>query len=125
MLMRHQAVSIVGGAIFLVVGSAGMCDAEPGVTKVIVNTGAQEFTPQKITIQVGDKVTWVNHDQDTHSLVSAGLASRRTANGPEVLLINTTLPPGASYTHTFKESGTYHYFCANHTEVWGIVVAEQ
>lgn len=115
---------MLGGAIVVMVGSMGMCDAEAGLAKVIVNTGVQEFTPQRVTIQVGDRVTWVNRDHDTHSLVSAGSASRRSGVAPEALLINTTLPPGASYTHTFVESGTYYYFCANHTQVWGIVVAE-
>jgi plastocyanin len=116
--------STVAVAVLVMAGSAGMCDAEGGTAKIVVNTGVQEFTPQRLTIQVGDRVMWVNHDRDTHSLVSAGLASRQAASGPDALLINTTLPPGASYAHTFVESGTYYYFCANH-EVWGIVVAEQ
>lgn len=124
MFVLQRVVSMVGGVVLLMVGSAGMCDAGAGGTKVVVNTGAQEFTPQKITVRVGETVMWINHDDETHSLVSAGLALRQTANGPEALAINTTLPPRASYTHTFLESGTYYYFCANHAQVWGMVVAE-
>lgn len=93
------------------------------MVRIVVRTGAQEFIPQRITIRPDDQVTWVNADQDTHSVISAGAGSQLTGTGSETPLINANLPPGASYTFAFHEAGSYYYFCANHMQAWGIVVA--
>lgn len=99
--------------------------AEAAVARVVVTGGLQEFTPQLATIKVGDRVVWINQNHEVHSLVSSGPSSRRTADGPQHLLFNTSIPPGSSYSHTFVETGTYEYFCAIHAQVWGVVVVEE
>lgn len=103
----------------------GVADAQAAALKVVIQAGAEEFRPQRLTIRTGDEVTWVNQDQVPHSLVSGSLASRQSTTTPDEPFMNTVLPSGASYTQVFTQAGTYHYFCANHMQVWGVVVADE
>lgn len=124
--MARRWVNFLTASALLVTGwVTPVAEAMAETTKILVATGAHEFSPQTVTIKVGDKVTWINQDQNAHSLVSAGEASRHTAQGPEALFINATLPPGSSYTRAFPVGGTYYYFCADHMQVWGVVVAKE
>ncbi|MEW6683508.1 MAG: cupredoxin domain-containing protein [Nitrospirota bacterium] len=116
---------IVVSVLLAAWGVGDVADARAATLKVLVKAGVEEFTPQRLTIRAGDKVTWVNQDDELHSLVSAGLVSRQSTTEPSEPFINTPLPSGASYTQVFTQPGTYHYFCANHMQVWGVVVAEE
>lgn len=75
--------------------------------------------------KAGDRVIWVNEDREDHSVMSSGPVLEKTTVWAESLVIDTLLHPGASYTHSFHEPGTYHYFCAGHMHMWGAVTVEQ
>lgn len=65
------------------------------------------FTPNKLTINLGDTVTWTNKDTAAHQVV-ADLA--KFTSSP-------TLAAGQSYSFTFVKSGTFAYHdgvAANH-----------
>ena len=76
-------------------------------------------------INLGDQVNWINESGEEHYLASAGASSRQIMIGAESLEIHQFLPPGARYTYSFKEPGTYFYFCAIHNQMWGTVVVEK
>jgi plastocyanin len=124
MFIRGPLVALVV-SIPVAWGMGGISDAQGATLKVLVKAGIEEYTPQRLTIRAGDKVTWINQDDSFHSLVSAGVVSRQATGEPGEPFINTALPGGSSYTQTFFQVGTYHYFCANHPQVWGVVVAEE
>jgi len=69
------------------------------------------FLPDTVTIVVGTKVTWVNHDQDPHTVVDRDKKFRSTA-----------LDTNDSFSYTFTEPGTYKYFCTLHPTMAGKVV---
>jgi plastocyanin len=125
MFLQGPLVLLVVSILLVAWTMAGVADTQAATLNVLVKAGADEFTPQRVTIRAGDRVTWVNQDNVLHSLVSAGLISRQSTAAPDEPFINTVLPSGASYTQVFTQAGTYHYFCANHMQVWGIVVAEE
>jgi plastocyanin len=72
---------------------------------------AQFYSPANYTMIVGSTVTWVNHDDATHTVTEN--------NG---LFDSGPLPLGASFSYTFTQPGTYHYSCAYHPWMMGTIV---
>lgn len=72
-----------------------------------------KFTPDTLTIQAGDKVTWTNQDQDPHNVIDK--ASTKTFHSP-------ALDTKDSYSFTFAKAGAYEYFCTFHPTMTGKVV---
>ncbi len=71
-----------------------------------------EFTyvPDPVTIQVGGKVTWQNEDTAPH-----------TATADDGSFDTGTLERGKIKSETFKQAGTFPYFCEIHPTMRGTV----
>ena len=66
------------------------------------------YSPEKITISIGDSITWINEDSDFHSA---------TSGKPGIIddkFDSELFPAGESWTFTFTNSGKYDYFCTIH-----------
>jgi plastocyanin len=100
-------------------------DADAADFEIAVKSGTKAFSPQEVKIKLGDKVTWMNKNQEDHFLTSAGPSSKQVVRGTEDLEIHKLLHPGESYTHSFTEPETYYYFCAIHMQMWGTVTVEK
>jgi plastocyanin len=70
------------------------------------------FTPNKVTIDFGDTVTWTNKDTSNHQV----LADQAAFPTSPVLAANAT------YSYTFTKSGTFGYRDALNTKRRGTVV---
>ncbi len=70
------------------------------------------FSPAKIEVTPGTKVTWTNNDSVTHQIVSKG----------DPFEGDGTIETGQSYTVTFDTPGTYDYFCGIHNSMTGSIV---
>lgn len=68
------------------------------------------FSPNTVTVNVGDTVTWTNQDPSTHTATSSG--NFNTGNVPE----------GGSKSVTFNSAGTFDYICTIHPTMQGTVV---
>lgn len=70
------------------------------------------FHPNTITVVIGvnNTVTWTNNDATTHTVTS-----------DNSLFPGGTLAPGATYTSTFDQAGTYAYHCSIHPTMTGVV----
>jgi len=81
----------------------------------VTTVGAYDnrFTPQSINVQPGTTVRWVNYGHHAHT-VTADDGSWDSGD----------IQPGASYSATFKNPGTYYYYCRHHTQdrMQGVVV---
>jgi amicyanin len=73
------------------------------------------FQPPAPTIHVGDKVTWVNQDQDPHNIIEKSSAK---------LFHSPALDTNDSYSFTFTKAGTYDYFCTFHPMMLGKVIVQ-
>jgi plastocyanin len=122
---RTRSISVLLATLLLLIGTGRISGADAADFNVVVKPGTTMFTPQEITIKAGDRVIWVNEDREDHSVMSSGPVLEKTTVGVERLVIDTLLHPGASYTHSFHEPGTYPYFCAGHVQMWGAVTVEQ
>ena len=70
------------------------------------------FTPPKLTVKVGDTVTWTNRDDIPHTVVSAGKFRSKA------------LDTDNSFSFTFTEAGDYKYFCGLHPHMTGMIKVE-
>ena len=70
------------------------------------------FSPAELTLKVGDSVTWTNHDDIPHTVVSAGKFRSKA------------LDTDNSFTFTFTAAGDYKYFCSLHPHMTGMIKVE-
>ncbi len=80
--------------------------AEP--EPVTVSVDIINFQHQDLTIEVGTTVTWTNRDPVAHTTTSGAPAS------PNVLWDSGLLSSGATFSHTFDETGEFEFFCIPH-----------
>jgi amicyanin len=73
------------------------------------------YSQSALTIQVGDTVTWTNHDQAPHDVV--------TTSGPASLQ-SPMLAQGESWSFTFTVPGTYSYYCSVHPDMRAQVIVQ-
>ena len=107
--------------IDLAANSAGVVQA-PGLTlgegktgeasTVTVHENNYAFIPEEMTVPVGTTVIWVNDEQAKHTVT----ADDDTFDSGDQGL-------GESYSYTFTQPGTYHYFCRYHGDVGGVGMA--
>src|SRR6266849_6532992 len=70
------------------------------------------FNPNSLTVKVGTKVTWTNHDSVTHTVT----ANQGAFNSPVL--------PGSSFSFTFTKAGTYAYHCMIHPYMMATIVVQ-
>jgi plastocyanin len=71
------------------------------------------FTPQKVSIRVGDTVKWVNHEKRTsHSVVFPQEGGRESER----------MFPDESWQRQFTQPGRYPYHCGPHPEMEGLII---
>lgn len=68
------------------------------------------YDPDPVTIQVGGKVIWKNEDAAPH-----------TATADDGSFDTGTIEQGKIKSETFKQAGTYSYFCEIHPTMHGTV----
>ena len=73
------------------------------------------FNPQTITVKSGEKVTWINRDEEPHTIVSVGKQFKKS----------TALDTDQEFTITVGAPGTYEYFCSVHPKMTGIIIVEK
>ncbi len=71
------------------------------------------FMPTTLTVSVGSKVTWVNKDDEPHTVVSDAGVFRSGA-----------IDTDESFSFTFDKPGTYHFTCSIHPRMVGTIVVK-
>jgi plastocyanin len=78
---------------------------------VTISMKDRVFTPDKVTVKMGDTVQWVNDDAELHQVISGNTPYDRDLGRPMnsgVLMWNFV------YSYTFTKAGTYPYMCVIH-----------
>jgi plastocyanin len=94
----------------------GTCSIElgediPGSTIVVIRQFT--FGPIEVRVRAGERVTWINCDQDSHT---------STADGGQ--WASPLLAPGEGFTQTFSTPGDFPYHCEPHPFMTARVVVE-
>jgi len=78
-----------------------------------IDISGMAFSPDTITISVGDTITWTNQDGASH-----------TATGDNSEFDSGTLGNGQSFSFTFTAAGTYTYHCAFHSGMTATIIVQ-
>jgi plastocyanin len=104
---RSLGVFAIAAALPLLLGSTR---ARAEDTKVSIDNFT--FHPAELTVKVGTTVTWTNHDDIPHTVVSAGKFRSKTLDTDD------------SFSFTFTAAGDYKYFCSLHPHMTGMIKVE-
>jgi plastocyanin len=110
-VLRTSALAVLGLALACFAGraSAGQNPAAPQIT--IDNFS---FTPTTLTVAAGTEVTWVNHDDIPHTVVSEDKTTFKSR----------ALDTDEKFSFTFSKPGTYTYFCSIHPKMTAKVIVQ-
>ena len=92
---------------------AVMCSAAEGAPSNSIEVKDFMFNPQTLTVNSGDKVTWVNKDDEAHTVVSDTGLFRSGA-----------MDTNEGYSFKFDKPGTYHFTCSIHPRMVGTIVVK-
>ena len=73
------------------------------------------FNPQKIIVKSGEKITWINRDEEPHTVVSVGKKFQRSSG----------LDTDQEFSIIAGAPGSYEYFCSVHPKMTGTIVVEK
>ncbi len=110
------AMAVAGATVSTSATAAPVVRAKPhkaAVAHVSIGTvhGEYAFLPHKIVIRAGTTVTWTNRSNAFHTVTEANSTWTSAA-----------FTTRKSFSHNFSKPGTYHYVCALHGYMTGIVV---
>ena len=121
-----RAIAIAGAAACLPwLVACGDEGEQPAATGPIIEMTDQSlFVPTRVTIKVGETVTWRNKGVLVHSVTTNPKRVQNLANvkSPEgaVPFDSGTIANGKTWSHRFDTVGEYRYCCVPH-EVLGMV----
>jgi plastocyanin len=115
--MTHRRSPTFAPLLFAAATLCGLTASAPG------NAGAPDstqiaiknfsFDPSPLKIKAGSAVTWVNKDQEPHTVVSdTGLFRSSAVDTDE------------TFVFKFDKPGTYHFICTIHPKMTGTIVVE-
>jgi plastocyanin len=73
------------------------------------------FNPQTITVKSGEKITWINRDEEPHTVVSVEKQFKKS----------TALDTDQEFTVVAGSPGAYSYFCSVHPKMTGTIIVKQ
>jgi plastocyanin len=103
------AIVLLAGGSSMVPANAQQQPAKTAAVKIDNFT----FGPPSFTVPVGTTVTWTNHDDIPHTVVSE-----------DKVLKSKVLDTDEKFSYTFSKAGTYSYFCSIHPKMTGTVVVQ-
>jgi plastocyanin len=120
LIAKNKTVRILFAISFLflthfTLGQAEKEGAEDGTKKNQIVIKDFHFTPQTLTVKSGEKITWINRDEEPHLVVSVEKQFKKSP----------PLDTDQEFTITASAPGTYTYFCSIHPKMTGTIVVEK
>jgi plastocyanin len=106
--VRNLGLALVMAAALLPALGSARAQAE----EIKVTLDNFTFSPNELKVKVGDTVTWINHDDIPHTVVSAGKFRSKT------------MDTDGTFSFTFTSAGDYKYFCSLHPHMTGMIKVE-
>jgi plastocyanin len=110
-ILRMAALAILSLALAGFSGTASAVD-NPAALQVTIDNFS--FAPATLTIAPGTEVTWVNHDDIPHTVVSEDKTTFKSR----------ALDTDEKFSVTFSKPGTYTYFCSIHPKMTAKVIVQ-
>ena len=97
----------------VLLGSSLARSQAPAGKTVAITIENMQFTPAVVSVQRGDRVTWVNKDLFPHTVTAAG---KEFDSG--------NIDAGASWTYVATRPGEFAYGCSYHPTMKGSLKAQ-
>ncbi len=116
---------LILGVVFATVACGALSAPKPSALQAGAPTSGQQtqvegvtidnfsFSPATLTVSVGTTVTWVNHDDIPHNVVSTDKAFK-----------SKVMDTDERFSFTFTKAGEFPYFCGIHPKMTGKVVVQ-
>jgi plastocyanin len=105
---------IILAIVLLMAGSPNVtANAQPSPKTAEVKIDNFSFGPGTVTVAVGSTLTWTNHDDIPHTVVST-----------DKVFKSKVLDTDEKYSYTFAKAGTYPYTCSIHAKMTGTVIVQ-
>lgn len=108
---------------------ARSADLEKPVT-VTIEIRNFRFTPERLTVEPGTTIRWINRDEVAHDVTSGTAVTGRRARQmaqtrfSDGRFSSGLFAPGGSYSVTLTETGKYPYYCSIHPFMTGGIVVK-
>lgn len=112
----RRLLAFVGAAALCVSSAAPQRVAAGDTADAAANTIVVKgfmFSPTTIQVKAGSKVTWINKDEEPH-----------TVAGQEGSFRSGALDTDESFSFVFDKPGTYHYTCTIHPKMIGTITVQ-
>ena len=96
-----RTLAAASATALLAVAILGALSSPVAAAGHAVSIGDGAFLPRRITIKLGDSITWTNNGYDDHNVYFDTFHSK-------------DLGSGMSYFHTFQKAGSFKYVCTIH-----------
>jgi plastocyanin len=115
-IVRTKTVRILSAISFILLSNFTLGQAEKDAveetkTNQIVIKDFH-FSPQTVTVKSGEKLTWINRDEEPHTVVSVEKQFKKSS----------ALDTDQEFTITAGAPGTYTYFCSVHPKMTGTII---
>ena len=112
MWVASLAAPVMIAMLLLVAGSPRVAaNDQPSAATAEVKIDNFSFGPQTVTVPVGATVTWTNHDDIPHTVVSS-----------DNVFKSKTLDTDEKFSFIPTQPGTYSYFCSIHPKMTAQIV---
>jgi len=109
--MRGHILATRAALLFATLVPVAVTSAAPPANQITIKNFM--FTPASLTVKPGTTVTWVNEDEEPHTVLSSSGLFRSHA-------IDTK----ESFSYTFDKPGEYHFICTIHPQMMGKVIVQ-
>lgn len=107
-------ISLLNLSIFALAGEMKNADGTTtSQNKIEIKDFA--FNPQTLTVKSGEKITWINRDEEPHTIVSVEKQFKKSS----------ALDTDEEFTVTAGAPGTYTYFCSVHPKMTGTIIVQK
>jgi plastocyanin len=107
----HRTLLVAAGLALL--AWSGLCSPSVAQTtdpnRIVVKDFM--FQPMSLTVKAGSTVTWINMDEEPHTVVSAQFRSN-------------ALDTKDSFSFKFDKPGTYSFACSIHPQMVGKIIVQ-
>jgi plastocyanin len=108
-------ISFLNLALFAIAGEMKDANSADTAKKNQIEIKDFHFSPETLTVKSGEKVTWINRDDEPHTVVSVEKQFKKSA----------PLDTDQEFTTIAGAPGTYSYFCSVHPKMTGTIVVEK
>ena len=113
MSMTKHWRRISGGAAVLLVAATAFGITAAAAEDAEVKIDNFTFAPPTLTVKAGTTVIWRNEDDIPHTVASSARLFKSKA-----------LDTDDSFSFTFRDAGTYEYFCSLHPHMKATITVE-